>query len=410
VAWFGRKQPGQPRTWLRGALWLLSWSAIAIPIARVQLADLAVVNHMPGQALVFDAGHGRGLAGLAVALQLQGHQQEAVTLARAALKREPMNVAALRTLGFALEKTGDQDTANRVLFLAGRLGWRDVALQLWLVRAFALQGNVVASLHRVDALARVNRVPEITFPVFVASIADDQVRAALVQELVDRPNWRGDFFYRLLQLPENRIKYFSALVTDLANAGSPINPAERAIYLTRLIQVGQGAAAYSYWLHDQKPSRSTASTIPWDSGFEHVPPAGTLGAPFEWQMSLESAGVASIVPSAKGGQEVTVSPGRDFDGNLMSQTIVLQPGKYKLTARIVGDPASTGLRWTIRCIPNQREVVLNTNNGGSELGSATFDIPTDCAAQSLTLEMAARGDGDGSGDVTIDDILIRRNS
>jgi hypothetical protein len=408
VTSFIRQQPRSGRNWLRGALWALGWLALALPIARVQLADLAVVNHMPGQALIFDAGHGRGLAGLAVARQLQGEQQDAATLARAALKREPMNVAALRTLGFAMEQTGDRETANRLLYLAGRLGWRDVAVQLWLVKALALQGHLAAALHRADALARVNRVPEITFPLFVASIADDGLRAALVQELVDRPHWRGTFFYRLLQLPENQIKYFDALVTDLAKAGSPVNPGERGIYLTRLIQVGHGADAYRYWLRDQKAGNGV-STVPWDGGFERVPPAGTLGAPFEWQMSLESAGVASIVPSPRGGQQVTVSPGHDFIGNLMSQTIVLQPGKYRLMARVSGDPASIGLRWTIRCLPEQNEVGLSTQVGSSELGSVNFEIPTGCTAQSLTLEMAARGDVDGNADVTIDDVAVHRN-
>ncbi|RYF10345.1 MAG: hypothetical protein EOO77_21725, partial [Oxalobacteraceae bacterium] len=149
------KPPKSRQNWLRAGLWTVGWLALAVPIARVQLADLAVVNHVPGQALVFDAGLGRGLAGLAVARQLQGQPQDAITLGRAALMREPMNTAALRALGFALEQTGDKDAANRILFLAGRLGWRDVALQLWLIKAFALQGNVAASLHRADALARV---------------------------------------------------------------------------------------------------------------------------------------------------------------------------------------------------------------------------------------------------------------
>jgi hypothetical protein len=408
VTSFSNRRPRSSRNWLRGALWALGWFALALPIVRVQLADLAVVNHVPGQALIFDAGLGRGLAGLAVARQLQGKQQDAATLARAALKREPMNVAALRTLGFALEQTGDKDRANRILYLAGRLGWRDVAVQLWLVKALALQGHLAASLHRADALARVNRVPEITFPLFVASITDNRLRAALVQEMVDRPHWRGTFFYRLLQLPENQVKYFDALVIDLAKAGSAINPGERAIYLTRLIQVGHGADAYRYWLRDQK-ARNGVSTAPWDGGFEHIPPAGTLGAPFEWQMSLESAGVASIVPSPKGGQQVTVSPGHDFIGNLMSQTIVLQPGKYRLIADVSGDPASMGLRWTIRCLPGQKEVDLSTPIGGSELRLANFEIPTGCMAQSLTLEMAARGDVDSSTDVTIDNVAVHRN-
>jgi tetratricopeptide (TPR) repeat protein len=407
MAWFGARQAGSGRNWLRPGLWILGFLLIAVSIVRVQLAELAVVNRMPGQALLFDARHARGLAGLAVALQLRGQQQEAMTLARAALKREPMNVAALRSLGFALEQTGDSNSANRILFLAGRLGWRDVALQLWLVKAYALQGKVGASLRRADALARTNHLPEVTYPLFLAAITDHQLRAALVHEMADRPFWRSIFFYRLLQLPAEQMRYFDALVTDLAKAGSPITPAERAIYLTRLVQVGHGAAAYNYWLRDQR-SGSVASTLSWDGGFEHVQPPGELAAPFEWQVSSEGVGVASIVSSPRGGQQYSVSPGRDYSGTLISQTVALPPGRYKLMARVQGDARSAGLHWMIRCLPDKKELELDSGRDGPEFGSGTFNVPPeDCAAQSLAIDIASDADSGSSGDVMIDDVSIR---
>jgi tetratricopeptide (TPR) repeat protein len=396
------------RSLLRPALWILGSILVAFPIARAQLAEVAVANRMPGQALLFDAGHARALAGLAGAIQLKGEQQQAMTFARAALEREPMNVIALRTLGLALEQTGDKAGANRIMSLAARLGWRDTALQLWLVNAYAAHGDVKSALRRTDALARMNRLPEVTFPVFLASITDDALRPVLVQAMADRPLWRGNFFYRLLQVPANQTPYVNQLVADLAKAGSPINPAERAIYLARSVQVGEGRDAYAYWLRDQQAAGVKASALPWDGGFEHVQPPGTLVAPFEWRMSPESTGVASIVSSAKGGQ-LAFSPGRDFRGTLVSQTVVLQPGRYSVTARIEGDAASTGLRWTIRCIPDQRELPLDLGRDGAEFGPATFDVPAQgCAAQSLSIDVAPGGDAAGSGDVTIDDVSIRK--
>jgi hypothetical protein len=405
----GGKRIRQGKNWLRRVLWLVCWSAIALPIARAQLAEVALTKHMPGQALLIEPQHARALAGSAVALQRTGQQQQAIKLARAALKREPMNVVALRTLGQALEQTGAQASANQIMFLAARLGWRDVALQLWLIKAYALQGNVREALRRADALARTNHLPQITYPIFIASITDDQLRSALVHEMADRPYWRGVFFNRLLELPADRMIYFDRLVDDLAKAGSPITPAERDIYLARLVQVGQGATAYRYWLRDQRAAGVATSIAPWDGGFDHVPPPGSLAAPFEWQISPQSTGVVSIVPSATSGQQLSVSAGHDFSGTLVSQTLALQPGRYEVRARVQGDAASTGLHWTMRCLPDQNELVLGSGREETALGTTTFEVPTrNCTAQVLAIDLTSEGDSAGSGDVMIDDINIRR--
>lgn len=405
MKWRNRNEAGGGRKLLRPVLWILGSLLVALPIARAQLAEVAVAHRIPGQALAFDAGHANALAGLAGAIQLKGEQQQAMTFARKALEREPMNVTALRTLGLALEQTGDQPGANRIMSLAARLGWRDTALQLWLVNAYARQGDVVSALRRTDALARRNRLPEITYPVFLASITDDQLRPVLVKALSDHPSWRGNFFYRLLQVPASQTRYVDRLVAELAAVGSPITAPERAIYLGRLIQVGEGAAAYAYWLRDQKAAGTDAAGIPWDSGFEQVKPAGTLVAPFEWSISPESTGVAQIDGSA-GSRQLIFSPGRDYRGTLVSQTMVLKPGRYGVNAKIGGDAGSSGLRWVIRCVPAQRELPIDAGRD-TEFGPATFAVPADgCAAQSLSIDAVVGGSG--MADITVDDVSIRK--
>jgi hypothetical protein len=403
----GGKQAGPGRKLLRPVLWLLGWTLIAFPIARAQLAETAVANRASGKALLFDAGHARALASVAAAVQIQGDQQQAMTLARAALTREPMNVTALRTLGLALEQTGDQAGANRIMFLAANQGWRDVALQLWLIKAYALKNDVHSALTRANALARTNHLPEITYPLFLASITDDQLRPALAQQMADRPLWRGNFFYRLLQLPADQMPYVAKLIAELAKIGSPINPQERAIYLTRLVQVGQGQAAYAYWLREQRSAGNNASPLAWDGGFEHVPAVGALGAPFEWQLTPQSTGVAGIAPSPRQGQQLSISPGSDYRGTLVSQTMALQPGRYRLVARVEGDAAATGLRWTIRCLPANVELALDTGPGGAQFGPATFAVPAGCTAQTLAIDMTTDGDDTG-GNVTVDDVTLQK--
>ena len=400
------KQARPGRKLLRPVLWLLGWTLVAFPIARAQLAETAVANRASGKALLFDAGHARALASVAAAIQVQGDQQQAMTLARAALTREPLNVPAMRTLGLALEQTGDQAGANRIMFLAANQGWRDVALQLWLIKAYALKNDVHSALTRANALARTDHLPEITYPLFLASITDDQLRPALAQQMADRPRWRGNFFYRLLQLPADQMPYAAKLVAELAKIGSPINPQERAIYLTRLVQVGQGQAAYADWLRAQRSSGGSAAPLSWDGGFEQVPAVGALGAPFEWQLTPESTGVAGVVPSPRQGKQLSISPGSDYRGTLVSQTMVLKPGRYALAARVEGDAAATGLRWTIRCLPANVELALDTGRGDAEFGSATFAVPAACSAQTLAIDMTSGGDA--SGNVTVDDVAIRK--
>lgn len=394
------------RPWRRPILCILLWLLLAVPIARAQLAEIAVADDSPARALRFDASHARALSALAEALQLKGEQQTAMALARASLKREPMNVVALRTLGFALEEAGDKAGADRILFLAGRLGWRDVALQIWLVKAYALRNDYRASLRRADALARTNELPDIIYPLFLASITDPDLRKALVHEMADRPKWRGIFFYRLMQLPPEQMTYFDELVADLARAGSAVTPPERAIYLNRLVQVGQGAKAYAYWLREQNAEGVHLAGVPWDSAFEHLSAAGALAAPFEWQLSAESAGVASLVPAGHG-QQLFVSPGHDFNGTLLAQTVVLGPGAYRLTAQVQGDAAAAGLRWTIRCLPGQNELGQVSGPEEAEFATAMFAVPKGCTAQTLSIDMASSDDASNGG-VTIGDIRIRR--
>lgn len=395
-------RPAEPRRWRGPLLAILGWALLAYPIVRAQLAEVGYANRVPAAALLFDAGHARSLASLAAATQVKGQQQQAMALARDALAREPMNIAAARTTGLALEQTGRGADADRIMMLAGMLGWRDVALQVWLIKAYALKEDLRGALHRANALARLDKLPQLIYPIFMGSITDDRLRLALAQEMADRPPWRGNFFYGILQLPPEQMPNVTKLVADLARIGSPINPAERAIYLSRLVQVGQGPAALAYWRRDQ---RVASATVPWDGGFERVPPRGALAAPFEWQLTPESTGVAAIVPGARGGQ-LSVSQGRDYTGALATQTVVLRSGRYRVTAAIGGDAAATGLRWTIRCLPDQRELAIDAGDDGSELASAGFQVPANCSAQSLTIDMASGGGGAG-GDITVDDVVIR---
>ena len=210
------------------------------------------------------------------------------------------------------------------------------------------------------------------------------------------------------QLPADQLPFVEQLVTELARRGSPVTPPERALQLGRLVEVGEAPTAYRYWLADHGATRAVASAAPWDGGFEQVQPVNALVAPFEWRITPESTGIVSIGPGVGDGQQLTVAPGGDFNGSLVSQTLVLRPGRYRLMARVNGDGAAAGLHWTLRCVGQQDELVLDAGPGGAEFGRASFAVPaTGCAAQFLSLDISSGG-GDAIDNVTIDDVSIRR--
>lgn len=394
--------------WFRFALWGVAWCSIALPLASEQLATYTAAGRRPDLALMFDPGNARALAGVAEAAQLKGQQADALDTARDAIAREPMNVQAMRVQGLALEQAGNMADADKVMVFAGRLGWRDAAVQSWLMKAYASRGDYPSALRRADALARTEKLSDADYAIFTDYLSDDGARRALAREMADRPFWRGKFFYGLLQLPGDRLAPVGRFIDDLAGAGSPVTPPERDIYLTRLVQAGQPGAARAFWLRDQRAG--AASPDPWDGGFERVQPAGALVAPFEWRMSPEGAGIATIAPAPAGGHRLSVSPGHDFKGELVSQTMVLAPGRYAVAAKVEGNPAPVGLAWSLRCLPGGPEIGVTSGRGDADFrAGAMFNVPADgCAAQTLAIDAAANDTDAGDTNVTVDDVRVRR--
>src|SRR5579863_3466462 len=74
--------------------------------------------------------------------RLVGHDRDgAARLAGRALQLAPLNASALTTYGLAMDLLGRQRQADAAMFVAGRLGWRDLVTQIWLFRRRLLAGD-----------------------------------------------------------------------------------------------------------------------------------------------------------------------------------------------------------------------------------------------------------------------------
>jgi hypothetical protein len=134
---------------------------------------------------------------------------------------------------------------------------------------------------------------------------------------------------------------------------------------------------------------------PVNPGFEEqAPPSG----PFEWNIGRVSGVDAGIRPSPDGqGHALRI----EFQGQRSAfrdvrQLLLLPPGGYQLRwrSRFDGLQAARGLRWTVTCADGTAGVILATepSTGSSpwRTHAVAFDVPADCPAQWLTLELDAR--------------------
>jgi hypothetical protein len=98
------------------------------------------------------------------------------------------------------------------------------------------------------------------------------------------------------------------------------------------------------------------------------------------------------------------------------QYLFLEPGQYRLRGWVRVDQLRTerGLRWTMRCAPDQPVLVASELFLGSDdwrLFGVEFTVPeSDCMAQMLRLELEGRAalDFEVEGDIWFDDLSVVR--
>jgi hypothetical protein len=105
--------------------------------------------------------------------------------------------------------------------------------------------------------------------------------------------------------------------------------------------------------------------------------------PFNWQLTSGSTGVAEA--SGGGGLDV-IYYGRE-DASLAVQTLLLAPGRYRLSMRIEAPTSAAGLEWVLACVGSNGPVLrLPLDSARKGIVSGEFIVPgTSCPAQLIEL-------------------------
>lgn len=295
--------------------------------------------------------------------------------------------------GISAQQAGDLRLAEQAFAVARQRAPREAAPRYFLSELYLTSGRGKQGLGELAILARL--LPN--GPVSVAPAL-----AAYARSSGDTANLKATFRNH----PELEQAVLVELSKDPANADVALRLANRfrdpdgsapdwvKLMLPRLAGAGQIEKAYQLWVA-ASGARTRGSLF--DPGFSgsKAPP------PFNWSYRSDSSGFAE--PDGKGGLHVLFF-GRD-DAELASQTLLLAPGRYRLTMRVAGNPGDL-LRWSVSCLPGKQEI-LGLGLGAAASGSPTgeFTVPAGCTAQKLDLT-GDSGELPKQADVTISGLTL----
>ena len=161
----------------------------------------------------------------------------------------------------------------------------------------------------------------------------------------------------------------STIPAVVALAGSRPAPGQ-ALWLPRLLgtltSAGQYEKAQQIWA---RAFASGTKELVHDASFTDKlsPP------PFNWTLTSSAVGLAERQP---GGRLHVLFYGQE-DGILASQLLLLPPGEYRISMKVVGDPSRAGaLNWSVWCDKSDAAIISITLEGASR--GRDFEVPAGC--------------------------------
>jgi hypothetical protein len=312
---------------------------------------------------------------------------------REVVRRDPLAVAPFLVEGTRRLSAGDAGQAELLLVEAANRDPRNPAARFLLAQLYLGEGKTGQGLEQIAALVR--RVPGAagSLTPAIAEFAKQpgavpQVKALLRQNL----QLRQGVLETLARDPAQ-----AGLVLELAGpaVSANQNPVWQERLLTSLVESGDYYGAHQLWERFSSVRRSPEPGL-FNPNFD----TSSAPPPFNWNMIQGPAGTAE---QASGGLHVLYY-GRE-DARLVSQTLVLKPGRYRLafTARGSAD-ATAALSWMVTCLPGNKTLTRQATGAGQ----AQFTVPPGgCPAQKLEL-WGTMTENPGTSDVYVTGLQLTR--
>ncbi|MEQ1509324.1 MAG: hypothetical protein ABL909_02850 [Sphingopyxis sp.] len=328
--------------------------------------------------------------------------------AKASLFVAPLNSAAVRTYGQAMDARGKKGDARALMLLADRLSRRDGVAQSWLINDAVASRNAPEVLRRYDAVLR-------TYPddssalltQLVSALASPQGRVALRPYMVATNPWRFSFLYAAVRtLPD------SSLLADLLLYSPQLadTPDHREI-ATELVSklASQGHMNMLRSIYPRLPGTSAASlaSVKLDStGITGYPPV-------TWSLAASNDFGGALIEGEGGDStEIEGFAMPSSGGVVLKKLAWLNPGNTQLRWSITErapNPQSWA-NWQIRCGARDDASIIAQSGNIFSAGTAnnfTFAVPGQCPAVMIELKIAG-GDGRDPSRIVLGNINLTR--
>ena len=312
-----------------------------------------------------------------------------------AARLAPLSHDAFLVRGIRAQQAGDLQGAARSFIAARQRAPREAAPRYFLAELYIRTGRGADGLRELATLARLLPNGSANVAPSLAAYAKTSGDIANLKAILgENPVLEREVLVELAKDPSN---------ADLAIrlAGGVRTPGGEAedwvkVLLPNLVQAGQFERAYRLWAAVSE--ERTRGTI-FNSSFQ----SSTAPPPFNWSYRADSTGIAES--DGRGGLHVLFY-GRE-DSILASQTLLLAPGRYRISMLVEGNPDNMVL-WSLTCLPAKSGLLdLSLGESARSLTTQDFTVPAGCPAQMLELQGRA-GEMPRDADITISKLKLTR--
>ena len=355
----------------------------------------------------------KGVLALSIATDSPTPRQigEARQLARAALRREPLNATAAVALGMIATVENQTDLARQLMEYSERVSRRNPFAQLWMIEDHVSRGDVAGALVHYDRAMRVSvNLRGTLIPILLQASADPAIAKSLATTLSNRPNWWPDALGAIIYQGSAPAVTLPIVLRQLKL--QPGNSQERTFLgaaMRRLADGGAFSQAAGLYREARGNQRANGNLVR-DGGFD----TDSFLPPFEWDLHGEAGLTATVQPrEGAEGRSLFLSVNQGRQGELARQLLLLKPGHYRFAA-LAGDIRGDAFerpQIKLFCATAEARVTLDVRLNAADQGGAwtrsDFDVPaSSCPAQWLVIASAAPEQG-GQGDPWIDEVAIK---
>ena len=358
---------------------LVLGGAVAVPSALDRLAASGVVVGLFEPLLTGT----NGLAARAWLALGRGQASSAEALARQAARREPLNQAALRTLGLALAAQGQGPAADHALRAAGELGWRDPVTQLYWAGVAARAGEVAVAAERYDAVLR-NGSSGVGQAVVGLRALEQTAggRRALADRMADPGEWHAAYLESVDGLSDAGVAARVALLRTVQRRDRPLDDAALGRLTRSLLNTKHDDAALA-----------VSALLPQSDPFAFVPD-GAPASPFRWAL-LPAGGLDLRVEGTGSATTLIATPATDVLTPLVTLVTPASRADRILGFAVAGASTDRPLLLSVGCGVRSAGVVIPPL--ASQGGWVRVRLPgATCALQQVALSVPAAEAASGS--------------